>query len=94
MMLPYAEDSYLMELGREGLIRARDLLNLSMICVAGPDMLILPNRYEDLVSFAKASLLLGLLTNRLKALRIIIADGEPGDHVALGKFGSAPILDF
>lgn len=94
VMLPYAEDRYLMELGEEGLIRVRDLLTLSMICVAVPDMLVLPDRHDDLVSLVKASLLLARLTNRTKAPRIIVANGEPGDHVVLGKFGSASILDF
>lgn len=53
VMLPYAEDRYLMELGEEGLIRVRDLLTLSMICVAVPDMLALPDRHDDLVSLVR-----------------------------------------
>ncbi len=94
VMLPYAEDSRLIEIGGKGLIRARDLLYLSTICVAGPDMIVAPNDKEMLRSFIKASFTLGIDTGRVKALRIIPVSEKPGNLVDLGRFGKIPVIDY
>ncbi len=94
VMLPYAEDSRLIEAGGGGLIRARDLLYLSTICVAGPDMILVPYDREKLRSFIKASFALGLDAGKVKALRIIPVAEKPGSTVDLGKFGKIPVIDY
>ncbi len=94
VMLPYAEDSRLMELGALGRLRARDLLRLSMTCVAGPDMIVVPYDADRLRSFIMESFRLGLGVGRVKALRIIPVAGSPGDNIVLGKFGRVPVIDY
>ncbi len=94
VMLPYAEDSRLIDAGGGGLIRARDLLFYSSICVAGPDMIVVPRDRGSLRSFIKASHILAIHLGKKMALRIIPVEGRPGDRVRLGKFGEAYIIDY
>ncbi len=94
VMLPYAEDSLLIDAGRKGLLRARDLLLYSSTCVAGPDMIVVPMDRERLAGFILDVYALWLVKKRPLANRIIPVDGKPGDRVSLGKFGDVYVIDY
>ena len=92
VMLPVAEDNRLKELVADGGLRLRDLVGLSMVCVAGVDMVAVPldqgravlRAIADIISAAAAKA-------RPFGLRLILAEGRPGDWVELDRFGSVPI---
>jgi uncharacterized protein (UPF0210 family) len=94
VMLPYAEDKGLMDAGSRGMLRARDLLYLSTICVAGPDMIVVPMDKDSLEAFIRLSFNIASNMVRVKALRIIPVDAEPGEMVSLGRFGRIPVIGY
>lgn len=95
VMLPLAEDARLKELALAGELKLRDLIAASFACVAGLDMVPIPEAVED-------TLLKGVMRDLAAAqaikgkplgLRLILVDAEPGAEVDLGFFGKTPVLD-
>ncbi len=94
VMLPYAEDSRLINAGAKGLIRARDLLLYSSTCIVGPDMIVVPASIESVSYFILDTYSIWCTKNRAMALRIIPVPNKPGDTVKLGKFGEIPVINY
>lgn len=94
VMLPYAEDNLLIDLGRRGLIRARDFLTYASTCVAGVDMVVVSYDIEKLTGLIASAMALAWVKNRPISLRIIPTQGIEGDLVDLGKFGKIPVLAY
>jgi len=94
VMLPYAEDSALRDAGLKGLIRARDFLYFSSVCVAGPDMLVLPESTEKLAGLILDAYSVWLVKKRAMSLRAIPVASMPGDTVDLGRFGKVAVIDY
>lgn len=94
VMLPYAEDSSLIDAGKEGVLKAHHLLLYTATCVAGPDMLIVPNDPEKLWRFLLDVYSVWLVKQKPISTRIIPVSGKPGDKVELGKFGTVYIIDY
>jgi uncharacterized protein (UPF0210 family) len=96
IMLPVAEDNILKERVREDMLRLRDLIALSLFCVAGVDMVVIPAEIPKKV-------LLGVMldlseVSKLKGkpigLRVILYPGvKPGDRIDLGVFGETPVIE-
>lgn len=94
VMLPYAEDSLLMEYGLKGLLRARDFLNLATTCVAGIDMVVVPENRPRLAGLIADAMSIAKTKSRPIAARIIPVPAQPGDLVNLGRFGKAPVIPY
>ncbi len=94
VMLPYAEDSSLVEAGGERRIRARDLLLYSISCVAGPDMIVVPGDVVKLSRYILDTYSVWRVKKRPLALRIIPVSADPGVEVELGKFGKVYVIDY
>ena len=93
VMLPYAEDSRLLELGAEGKLTAYSLLSLAPVCVAGLDMVVVPYRDEgELERFLKDAYALLHAKGRPSGIRVVLASGEPGDVVHLKRFGRVTVM--
>lgn len=95
VMLPLAEDDRLKELTGTGQVTFKDFLYLTLVCVVGLDMVLLPSTTDDAV-------LRGLINDleaarrvkgRSLGMRILLVDAEPGTDVDLGFFGKTPVLD-
>ncbi|OYT38050.1 MAG: hypothetical protein B6U89_06455, partial [Desulfurococcales archaeon ex4484_58] len=78
VMLPYAEDSKLIEAGGNKAIHAHHLLLYSMSCVAGPDMLVVPVSTEKLTRYILDTYSVWVNKKKPLALRIIPVTGNPG----------------
>ncbi|MDK2384103.1 MAG: DUF711 family protein, partial [Candidatus Korarchaeota archaeon] len=92
-MLPVAEDNVLKVRTLEGL-RVRDLALLTLGCLAGIDMVVLP--WEGGAEALGGLILDQVVVHRLKAMplgmRVILYEGvRPGDKVELDKFGAVPV---
>ncbi len=93
VQLPVAEDLKLKARVSEGETTARDLARLAGVCLAGLDMVAVP--YEEklvaglileVAAYAKAK-------KTPLGVRIIPLEGvEPGDRIALGRFGELPVM--
>lgn len=94
VMLPYAEDSLLVDYGARGLLKARDFLMLASACVAGVDMLIVPEDVEALAELTASTMALAYTRLKKIALRVIPVQGKPGDTVDLKRFGRVPVLPY
>jgi uncharacterized protein (UPF0210 family) len=94
VMLPYAEDNGLKRLGEKGSIRAKDLLLYAATCVAGPDMLVIPEDEEKLTRFIKDVYAVYTLKKRPLATRLIPVPSKPGDKISLGRFGETPVIPY
>lgn len=93
VMLPYAEDSRLMELGKMNAISAYDLLSLSSICVAGLDMVVTPfNNFSDFSNFMKDCFAILSSKNKPSGIRIIPIKDKNRKIINLERFGKVPIL--
>ena len=95
VMLPVAEDDRLKELTAEGSLRLRDLVGLSMVCVAGLDMVALPASIsvKGLASVLVDTFTAAQVKGRSMGVRVLIVDGRPGDWVGLGRFGEVPVME-
>ncbi|MCS7138548.1 MAG: DUF711 family protein [Crenarchaeota archaeon] len=94
VMLPAAEDNVLKERIASDEIRLRDLVHLTAACVAGVDMVVIPDDtpssilrgiFRDLFEIAS-------LKNRTLSVRVIFAPAEPGEKIKLGFFGDTPVI--
>jgi len=94
VMLPYAEDSKLIEYGGRNLITARDFTRYASTCVAGIDMLVLPSSVEKLARLIMDAYSLSKIKSRPLALRVIPVNEEPGEKIRLGKFGEVFVIGY
>ncbi|NPA98098.1 MAG: DUF711 family protein [Crenarchaeota archaeon] len=94
VMLPYAEDKVLIDAGCQGRIRAQDFLLGSTVCMAGPDMLVVPADRDQLANFILDTYTVWLTKKRPMGIRVIPVNGSPGSKVRLGKFGSPCIIPY
>ncbi len=93
VQLPVAEDLKLKARVSEGDTTARDLARLAGVCLAGLDMAAVPyepRRVAGLIlevgAYARAK-------GAPLGVRLIpLEDVEPGDRVALGRFGELPVM--
>jgi len=95
VMLPVGEDSTLKRLALEGRITLSTLVSLISVCVAGLDMVALPLS-TDPKALAKVLRDIAAIVSskgRAAGIRMILADGKPGDEVELGQFGKIPVMD-
>jgi len=86
VMIPVAEDNILNERVKEGFLRLRDLVNYSIVCVAGLDMVAVPLRI-DLRRLGIDTLTVYKVKKRTIAMRIIPVDQDPGNAIKLENFG-------
>ncbi|AEM39404.1 protein of unknown function DUF711 [Pyrolobus fumarii 1A] len=94
VMLPVAEDNVLKERVGEGLVRVRDLLLYSTVCVAGVDMVVVGDNMtkEGLVGLVRDMHSVYKLKGLSIGLRLIMIEGaQPGDWISLGEFGKVPV---
>jgi len=94
VMLPYAEDSLLVNYGYKGLLRARDLLALSSTCVAGVDMIVVPEDIDALTKLIASAMSIAIVKQRPISLRAIPVPMKPGDSADLGRFGKIPVIPY
>lgn len=94
VMLPYAEDSLLMSYGLKGLIRARDFLAYASTCVAGVDMIVVPEDKNKLSCLIASTMALASVKSRPLSLRVIPVPARPGDVIDLKRFGKVPVLPY
>ncbi|RLE52038.1 MAG: hypothetical protein DRJ26_05145 [Candidatus Methanomethylicota archaeon] len=93
IMLPYAEDSRLMELGGKGKLTAYDLLLLSSVCVAGLDVVVLPKMDRKVLrNFLLDAYAILSSKGKPSGIRVILTDKDPGEIAELGFLGSAPVM--
>lgn len=94
VMLPMAEDDLLKEMALEGSLTARDLVSLTPYCITGLDMVVLPESTSDreLAALIGDVLSSSYVKGKILGIRIILADGEPGEEVELGRFGRVPVM--
>ncbi|MEM2608727.1 MAG: DUF711 family protein [Thermoproteota archaeon] len=94
VMLPAAEDNVLKERIASDEIRLRDFVHLTAACVAGVDMVVIPDDtpssilrgvFKDLFEIAS-------LKNRMLSIRIIFAPADSGETIKLGLFGNMPVI--
>lgn len=94
VMLPYTEDFKLLEYGERGLLTARRLLYYASTCVAGVDMIVIPEDRDKLKKLILDAMALAFTKKRPMSLRAIPVPGNPGDKVNLGVFGRVTIIDY
>lgn len=94
VMLPYAEDLLLVEYGANGLIRARDFLAYAATCVAGLDMVVVPENREKFTQLVASAMTIAYIKSRPLALRAIPVASLPGDTVNLKRFGKVPVIPY
>ncbi|MET1160574.1 MAG: DUF711 family protein [Thermoprotei archaeon] len=94
VMLPYAEDLLLIEAGKEGLIRVRDFLLYASTCVAGVDMVVVPESIDKLANLVLDLMSIWYVKNKAQALRAIPVSDSVGTDIDLDKFGKVPVIDY
>lgn len=88
VMMPVAEDNVLNERVRDDDIRLRDLVNYSMVCIVGLDMVAVPRSHLNLKRIAIDMFTVYKIKRRNIAMRIIPVDQEPGSSIILKRFGT------
>jgi len=94
VMLPYAEDSTLKELGRLGRLSVKDLLTYSASCVAGPDMAVVPWDVESLTALIKDAYAIHVAKRKALGVRVVPVTEDAGATVDLGMFGEVPVIRY
>lgn len=94
VMLPYAEDSLLKEYGFKGFMKARDFVSHASTCVAGVDMVVVPESRENLARLITDAMAIAHMKSRPMSIRVIPVPGEPGEVVDLGRFGRVPVIPY
>ncbi|MGC9020027.1 MAG: DUF711 family protein [Candidatus Methanodesulfokora sp.] len=92
LMLPYAEDNRLMELGSKGVIGPEDLISLISVCVAGLDMVVVKADENEIRKMIEDSVSIALKRRKRIGIRIVPTDANPGDKIKLGRFGDIPVM--
>jgi uncharacterized protein (UPF0210 family) len=93
VQLPVAEDLKLKARVSEGDTTARDLARLAGVCLAGLDMAAVP--YDQRLVGGLILEVAAYARSKAKPLgvRLIALEGvEPGDRIALGRFGEVPVM--
>jgi len=94
VMLPYAEDNGLKKLGENGVLKAHHLLLYSATCVAGPDMIVVPESIDKLAGFLLDVYSVWLVKKKPLSTRVIPVNGDVGDRLNLGRFGYVTVIDY
>jgi uncharacterized protein (UPF0210 family) len=95
VMLPVAEDNLLKKRVKEGEINLSNLISYTIACVAGLDMVALPEGSEKMLSKILNDLhVIYLVKRRAMGARMIITNLKPGDEIDLGMFGKVPVIAF
>lgn len=94
VMLPVAEDGLLKERVMEGDVRLRDLVNLTASCVAGVDMVVLPDDTPGNIvkGVFKDLFEIQALSNKAVGIRMIFAPAKPCETINLEFFGKTPAI--
>uniref|UniRef100_A0A7C1T1R1 DUF711 family protein n=1 Tax=Thermofilum pendens TaxID=2269 RepID=A0A7C1T1R1_THEPE len=94
VMLPLAEDNRLKELAALGHLRLSHLLSYSLVCVAGLDMVVIPDDVEPrvLVGLLQDLEVIHFMKRKTLGLRLVLAPAKEGDEVQLGMFGKVPVI--
>lgn len=94
VMLPLAEDDRLKELAALGHLRLSHLLSYAHVCVAGLDMVVIPDEVEFkvLTGLLRDLEAIHSMKRRTLGLRLILAPAEEGDEIQLGMFGKVPVI--
>ena len=93
VQLPVAEDSKLKLRAAEGETRARDLLRLSGVCLAGLDMAVVPASRDAVAGLLLEAEAYSRVKGKVVGVRLIpLEDVEPGDKVYLERFGEVPVI--
>uniref|UniRef100_A0A7C4FF79 DUF711 family protein n=1 Tax=Thermofilum pendens TaxID=2269 RepID=A0A7C4FF79_THEPE len=95
VMLPLAEDNRLKELAALGHLRLSHLLSYAHVCVAGLDMVVIPDEVElkVLTGLLRDLEAIHSMKKRTLGLRLVLAPAEEGDEVQLGMFGKVPVIN-
>jgi uncharacterized protein (UPF0210 family) len=94
VMLPVAEDNVLKERVAEGSLDLYKLLHLTYACVAGLDMVLVPQEKwsKELASAILAELVAAQeLKNKPLGARVVAVNAEPGEWISIGDFGETPV---
>jgi len=92
VMLPLAEDDLLKEMAGKALLRVRDLIYLSLACVAGVDMVPLPKADETALRRTMEDILAAaLIKKRCMGARLIYSAQDPETILELGRFMDVPV---
>jgi len=92
VMLPLAEDNWLKDLASKSILRVRDFVSLSVICVAGVDMIPMPNiKQRKLEAIISDILTLSIIKEKVVGVRLIKTKLNPGDILSLPLFGDIPV---
>lgn len=94
VMLPYAEDLELIRYGEKGIVKARDFLLYATTCVAGVDMVVVPEDVDSLAKLIADTAAIALMKKKPVWLRAIPVNLKPGEKVKLGRFGEVAVLDY
>ncbi len=94
VMLPYAEDNGLKKLGCLGKISVRDFTLFSNVCVAGVDMVVVPDCPKCLEGLIKDLYAVYKVKGRAVGLRVIPVTSNVGDKVDLGLFGKVCVIPY
>ncbi|MEM2238989.1 MAG: DUF711 family protein [Candidatus Bathyarchaeia archaeon] len=95
LMLPVAEDNILKQRVLEGRLRLRDLTALSMVCVAGVDMAVIPaeNSVKTIEGLLRDMSKIAKTKGRVLGVRLIpYYHVKSGESVDLGLFGTVPVI--
>ncbi|MCE4611620.1 MAG: DUF711 family protein [Desulfurococcales archaeon] len=93
VQLPVAEDLKLKLRAAEGDTRARDLLRLAGVCLAGLDMVVLPASRDGVAGLLLEAEAYSRVKGRVVGVRVIpVEEVEPGDKVYLKRFGEVPVI--
>lgn len=94
VMLPLAEDNRLKELAALGHLRLSHLLSYAQVCVAGLDMIVIPDEVEPrvLVGLLRDLEAIHSMKKKTLGLRLVLAPAKEGDEVQLGMFGKVPVI--
>ncbi len=94
VMMPYAEDSRLKELGCVGELKVRDLLTYTVTCVAGPDMAVVPWGINELRNLILDAYAIWRVKGRPVGVRVVPTTASAGDLAELGIFGKVCVISY
>ena len=94
IMLPLGEDNRLKQLARDGQLRFSHLLNYSAYCVAGLDMVPIPDTTDPAILLNTMRDLQSIYEKKGRplAMRVILVGADEGEEISLGFFGKIPVL--
>lgn len=93
VQLPVAEDSRLKARVSEGDVKARDLLRLTGVCLAGLDLAVVPASVSDVAGLLLDAAAYARAKGRALGVRIVPVEGaEPGERVVFARFGETPVM--